>query len=524
MILKLERSSPETLGINSQSIVDFINAARDQGIAMHSLMILRHGMIAAELYWKPYSSHSENHVYSFSKTLTSIAVGFAVKEKRLDYSDRLCSFFPRYIESSADERMYSVTIEHLLTMTSGMMLVNEITSVTKSDWIRFFLNSRLSSFPGEKFCYNSLNTYMLSAVIRKVTGMGLVDYLTPRLFEPLGINGVYSDKCPMGRDIGGWGLHLKTEDMAKIGQLLLNKGKIDDIQLLPEEWVKASVLPHADTTADSKFPPVDDVRKGYGYQLWLNRDGKSFRADGMLGQFAIVLPEKDSVIVSTAGNMDEYAVLNLIWDKIVPAIDSVPENTPLTHSHDLLCEISADLSIINPEISIVPFFIRNFNNLNYVLPPNRQSLFPFLYRYSKRSVLSGIDNFRFTFGEESYMTWTECETENSVPLFFDGKFHDTEISFFGSEAKCSVYSYIKQAAPEEYSLEILLTFTDTPHSKHLFFTFKEKTLHIRFNELPDYKDIAEFAGSLISSMRNISPHLSKLAGKIAEVSITAQAE
>lgn len=517
-----ERTLPESVGVSTESILDFIDAARERGIAMHSLMILRHGKVAAELYWKPYCAESRNHVYSFSKTLTSVAIGLAAEEGLLDYDDRLCSFFPRYIESGSDERMYSVTIENLLTMTSGMVNVNEVTVTSKSDWVRFFLNSHLSSFPGEKFCYNSLNTYMLAAVLRKVMGQGLIEYLTPRLLEPLGITDIYSDKCPMGRDIGGWGIHMRTEDMARFGQLLLNNGRLDDRQILPASWLEKAVCSHTDTTTDSKFPINDDVRSGYGYQLWINRDGKSFRADGMLGQFALILPELDTVIVSTAGNMDEYAVLDLIWEKIIPFVGMDFETDDA--SEEKLITASNELSIAKTEISIVPLLINRFNDVNYTLPPNRQSVFPFLFRYSKNRIISGIDSFRFSFGEQCSMRWTECETENTVPLIFDGQFHDTQISFFGTSAPCSVYSHIKESAPDEYTLEIILTFTETPHSRHLFFAFSESGLTVRFNELPSYTDIAKFIGDMVTSIRGISPQISKMIGRIAETTLTAKAE
>lgn len=522
MSYTLQRTFPEALGISSESIIDFICTAKDRSLAMHSLMILRHGEVAAELYWSPYSAKSQNHVYSFSKSFVSAAIGLAVDEGLLSYDDRLCSFFPRYIESDADERIHSVTIEHLLTMTSGMVGFNEITSLTSSDWVRTFLNSRLASFPGEKFNYNSLNTYMLTAVLRKVTGIGLVEYLTPRLFEPLGITGVYSDKCPMGRDIGGWGLHVKTEDMAKFGQLLLNRGNLRGRQILPIDWCEKSRLSHADTLSDPKFPDNPDVKSGYGYQLWINRDKTSFRADGMLGQFALILPELDCVIVSTAGNMDEYAVLDLIWEKIVPAIGAIPDNSPQGDSYIQLSELSGSLSIVSTEISIVPFLMQNVNDKTYTMPPNRQSVYPFMLRYPKRHILSGIENFKFNFGKTCSLTWTECEQTNTVPLIFDGHFHDTEITFFESAVSCSVYSKIKEISGTVYELEVLMSFTDIPHSSHLFFTFNDSNLSVRFDELPNYTDMASFAGGLFSSGRNFSPYISKALSRIADVSLTAE--
>lgn len=524
MSLTFENTTPENVGIDSGAIIDFIDTATERGIAMHSLMILRHGKKAVELYWQPYGCQSQNHVYSFSKTITSMAIGFAVEEGLLSYDDRLCSFFPRYIGSEVDERMYSVTVEHLLTMTSGMVIANEISAAFKNDWVRFFLNSRLSSFPGEKFSYNSLNSYMLAAILRKVSGVGLIEYLTPRLFEPLGISGIYSDKCPMGRDLGGWGIHIRTEDMARLGQLLLQQGRLDDKQLLPSQWFERATRSHTDTRTDTKFPNHEDVQSGYGYQIWINHDKSSFRADGMLGQFALVLPELDCVIVSTAGNMDEYPVLDILWEKLVPAVSSLSDGSDAGKSFDELMHRCADLSIIPTEPTVLSLLTCKFNDTLYTLPVNRQSVFPFFVRYTKRRLLTGIQSFRFSFGSTSNMTWVECNSEITVPLFFDGKFHDTSIPFFGTEIPCSVYAAISEYTPTVFSLEVLLTFTDTPHSRHLFFTLSEDTLSVRFNELPDYGDFARFAGDHISFIRSISPYLSKTAGKIAEITIVAKAD
>ncbi len=524
MSYTLERTVPEAVGIDSNAIIDFIDAAAEQNIAMHSLMVLRHGKAAAELYWEPYCAQSLNHVYSFSKTLTSAAIGFAVDEGLISYDDRLCSFFPRYVDSGADEQIFSVTIEHLLTMTSGMVLVNEISAVMKDDWVRFFLNSDLSSFPGDRFCYNSLNTYMLAAVLRKVSGVGLVDYLTPRLFEPLGIKDIYSDKCPMGRDIGGWGIHIKTEDMAKFGQLLLMGGKLGDKQILPAKWVERSIQPHSDPRDDSKFPDSGDCSSGYGYQIWINRDEKSFRADGMLGQFAVVLPELDSVVVTTAGCMDEYDVLNLIWDKIIPAIGSVPETDSESESYQTLKAKASSLSVVDTNPSVVSILTYKYNGKEYIMPPNIQSVFPFMVRYSKRSMMTGIESFSFHFGDECSMSWIESDTEYTVPLVFDGKFTKISVPFFDSDIPCSVYSFIRESSPGKYELEVILAFTDTPHSSHLLFTFEKDELTVKFNELPDYVDFVRFASDIITSYRNIPPQITKALGKIAEVTLTAKAD
>lgn len=523
MTYRLERTCPESVGIMSASILNCIDTAEAKNLELHSLLIVRHGKLAAELYWKPYSDSSQNHVYSFSKSLVSAAVGFAVDEGLLSYGDRLCDFFPRHIEASADERIFSVTIEHLLTMTSGAFIVNEATVTLMQDWAAYFLNKPLSSFPGEKFNYNSVNTYMLSAVLRKITGMGLVEYLTPRLFEPLGIEGAYWDKCPMGRDCGGWGLHIKSEDMAKFGQLLLDGGKLNGKQLLPADWVARATMAHCDNTTDKKYDGHPDVITGYGYHFWVNRDSKSFRADGMLGQYAVVLPELDCVIVTTGGHMEQLEILDLLWEHLIPEIGMIPDASVPGQDYKELQERADRLSIAELMPSVIPEEAREYSGIKYVFPHNRQSLFPFMSRYSHLKEISGVDDMSFDLQHDYSLTWTECGCTNTIALGFFGEYTLCEVSFFGANIPIAVYPrwLENEACP---TLEVLLCPLDIPHSSRLTISFSPGQITVTFNELPSFEDSVRFFGDMFSFMRSLSPKLSKIAGRIAEATIIGTAE
>lgn len=522
MGFELERTTPENVGIMSASITNLIETAKSRNIDLHSLMVIRHGKLAAECYWSPYDAKSENHLYSFSKSFTSAAVGFAVAEGLLSYDDRLCDLFPRYIDADADERIYSVTIEHLLTMTSGAFMVNEATVNFQSDWVRYFLNAPLASFPGEKFNYNSINTYMLSAVIRKVTGMGLVEYLTPRLFEPLGMKDYYWEKCPMGRECGGWGFHVKTEDMAKFGLLLLNDGVLDGKRILPEGWVKLASSNHADNTADKKYNGHPDVIAGYGYQFWVNRDARGFRADGMLGQYALVLPELDSVIVTTAGQMEQLEVLDLIWEKLIPEIGLIPDGSETDTDYDELRSRSELLCTLDTFESAVPDKVRECDGVVYSVEPNRQSFIPFMCRYTKRRQLSGIKDISFSFSGDYSLSWTECGETNTVPLIFDGAFHACSVRFFDAVMPCAVYPrFITDG--DKPVLDVVLTLTDYPHSGHITVLFDDDCLRVTFNEIPSFADTARFCGELVSVIRSMAQPLSGIAEKLVSATLNAYA-
>jgi hypothetical protein len=234
----LPRSTPEAEGINSDGIIAFLKATEKEKHEFHSFMFLRHGKVIAEAWWSPYAPDLKHTLYSTSKSFTSTAVGFAVSDSLIRVSDKVISFFPENLPDTVSPYLDDMEIKDLLSMSAGLDPdPTGIISVNNDNWVKAFLALPVVNDPGTKFLYNSMATYMLSAIVQKVTGQPIIDYLTPRLFDPLGISGIDRERDPMGINTGGWGLRLKTEDMAKFGQLYLQKGKWNDEQILPEEWV-----------------------------------------------------------------------------------------------------------------------------------------------------------------------------------------------------------------------------------------------------------------------------------------------
>ena len=300
----LMRSIPEHEGIPSAHLQRFFEELDAcPSIHVHSAMVLRHGKIVAEGSWKPYSGSYPHMMFSLSKSVVSMAVGFAVQEGLLALDDKVAGYFPDKNVLFRSPRINNITVRHLLNMTSGLKF-NEVHSVVEKDWVRAILQSDCSFEPGTEFSYNSLNTYLLSAILCKKTGMGLVEYLTPRLFDPLGIHNVSWDVCPMGIEKGGWGLWLRTVDMAKLGQFYLQRGRWmvdgEEKQLLPEGWVIESTKMDTPTREG-------DYSKGYGYQIWSFGAKGAYQFNGMLGQYVIVLPERDMVIAMTGGSPSLFA-------------------------------------------------------------------------------------------------------------------------------------------------------------------------------------------------------------------------
>jgi CubicO group peptidase (beta-lactamase class C family)/predicted glycoside hydrolase/deacetylase ChbG (UPF0249 family) len=320
----LPRSTPEKEGVNSKGIESYFEAVKKSGQDIHSLMILRHGKVVAE-HWLGNNSAEKIHILnSVSKTFTATAIGFAVAEKRLKVTDKVVSFFPNDLPSEVSPYLAELEILHLLTMSVGHN-TDPTQTIRKQEgsWEKLFLATPIENKPGTKFVYNSMASYMLSAIVQKVTGEKVIDYLYPRLFRPLGIVGAEWLISPTGINCGGWGLFVKTEDMAKLGQFFLQKGKWNGEQLLSEEWMNeatTSKIMQAPvwTPKDTKAKESDWIQ-GYCYQMWRCRYN-AYRADGANGQFIIILPEKDAVIVTTANVNDMQAEINLIWKYLLPAL------------------------------------------------------------------------------------------------------------------------------------------------------------------------------------------------------------
>ena len=320
-----------------EAFASYLQAVADSAEDLHSVMVLQNGKVLEEKFFVPDTAHI---LHSVSKTFTSTAVGFAVSEGLLHLDDKIVDLFPESLPDHVSDTLARVTVRHLLTMNSGHG--TDPTGNTRSrdgDWVRGFMEWPLQYEPGTCDCYNSLGTYVLSAAVQKVTGQKVVDYLDSRLWKPLGIKKPFWQESPSGVNTGGWGLYLKTEDLARMGLCLLNGGEFNGKQVIPADWVKemsANQVPcvnagmnermlreiqaHPEHPAYKSFlPENNDWVQGYGYQMWRCRHG-AFRADGANGQYIIIIPEKNAVVVTTANIPNMGQELNLIWDYILPAL------------------------------------------------------------------------------------------------------------------------------------------------------------------------------------------------------------
>ena len=308
----LPRSLPEAQGVSSAGIRAFVEAADRQVDTMHSFMLVRHGHVIAECWWKPESAEKPHVRHSLSKSFTSTAVGLAVADGKLSVDDPVLKFSPEDAPADPSAKLKAMRVRDLLTMSTGHQTEAKFTAA--EPWVKTFLAQPVEHKPGAHFQYNTPATHTLSAIVRKVTGETVLDYLRPRLFDPLGIENPEWGSSPQGNTFGGWGLKIRTEDVAKFGQLYLQNGKWNGKQIVPAAWVAQATSKQVSNGSD----PAKDWDQGYGFQFWRCRHG-AFRGDGAFGQFCIVLPEQDAVIAITADTRDMQAELNVVWEKLLPA-------------------------------------------------------------------------------------------------------------------------------------------------------------------------------------------------------------
>jgi len=320
----LPRSTPEAQGISSQAVRDFVEAA-DKINTLHSFMIVRHGHVIAEGWWKPEAADKPHVLASLSKSFNSTAVGLAIEDGKLSLDDPVLKFFPTDAPADPSDNLKAMTVRDLLTMTCGHD--TEPKSVGGSLSVKQFLAHPVPHKPGTHFQYNTTGSYTLSAIVTKVTGKTTLEYLKPRLFEPLGIDNPQWVSSPEGNSLGGYGLKLCTEDIAKFGQLYLQKGKWNGKQLIPEKWVEQATSKQVANDQEPHSKIGIDWRQGYGFQFW-RCTHNAFRGDGARGQLCVVIPDKDTVIAITADTSNFQGEMNAIWDKLLPAFqaEALPAN------------------------------------------------------------------------------------------------------------------------------------------------------------------------------------------------------
>lgn len=486
----LERAkSPEEVGVSSKEIVEFLRDMKENKLEFHSFMVVKDGKVACELYRSPFNNETPHSVYSISKTVTAIAVGFAINEGLFSLDTRIVDIFPECIPEKVDGRIFKVTVRNLLTMTAGVS-PNLLLDKNKTDWLKEYFKSPFYGEPGT-FRYVNENIFVLSAMICKLSGETLREYLLPRLFVPLGIDFPEWETNGDGIEAGGWGLSLKLEDLAKIMYCLSNNGKVEKKQIIPEKWVSEMTDAHADTSICKNI----DTDKGYGYCVWRNGGNSSYRANGMFSQFGIVFPEENAVLVCFGAIASEQEARDCIW-RHFPKAFIEPDKRAKKPEYEDFYKIADEFKIDNPTVSARSLQEAKLNNktieikrkvlLNLIGFP--VSVIPFTVTFLNGKKAGNIDNINFTFKEnECLMSWCEGAEKNTVVCGMDGHLRYGDITLGGVKYKVCCYA----EWDESDILKVNIRPLETASKRKLKFTFVDtENVIMKPLSTPKVKDMA----------------------------------
>jgi CubicO group peptidase (beta-lactamase class C family) len=367
----LPRSAPEAQGVSSTALLEFLTAAEEKIDALHSFMLVRRGQVVAEGWWAPYAAELPHALFSLSKSFTSTAVGLAIAEGKFTVEDPILKFFPDEAPPNPSANLRAMRVRDLLTMSAGHH-TEDLRGFPYNDEqsaVRKFLALPVAHKPGTFFVYNTPATFMLSAIVQKTTGQPVLDYLRPRLFEPLGIENPAWERNKQGISMGGFGLSVRTEDIARFGQLYLQRGQWRGRQLVPAAWVDNATSRWMSNGSN----PESDWEQGYGFQFWRCRYGV-YRGDGANGQFCLVFPELDAVVAITAGTRNMQGVLNVVWDKLLPALKNSGTLPVNPSAEKALREKLASLSLKMPVPIETPALAKTIAGQRFVFPKNPQAI------------------------------------------------------------------------------------------------------------------------------------------------------
>lgn len=471
----LVRSLPEAQGVASSGILDFLDAVELADLNLHSLMVLRHGKVIAEGWWAPYAPDLKHTLYSLSKSFTSTAIGMAVQEGRLKVSDKVISFFPKDVPAKVSKNLSELTVKHLLTMSTGHAKdpTGAVRAPQNTNWVKAFFNEPLDLKPGSQFVYNSAATYMLSAIIQKLTGQTLLTYLEKRLFEPLDIKGADWETDPAGVCTGGWGLRLKTEDIAKFGQLYLQKGMWNGKRLIAESWINDATSFEIQSVGGSRKKEENDWLQGYGYQFWRCRhDG--YRGDGAMGQYCVVIPNQYLVIAVTSETSNMQAIMDNMWDHILPAIkgNELPDDkSNQAKLRQRLGNLALKIPVAENYSSLIP----DINGKSFKIDTNEMNISQVTFSFSPDACKVTLENDK---GKHDILCglgkWKDGFTDMSIAPV---KLVPTPVP---GETKTRVAASATWL--ERNTLELTLRYIETAHYEKVRYTFSGTGVKIEFKK------------------------------------------
>ncbi|MCI5649884.1 MAG: beta-lactamase family protein [Fusicatenibacter sp.] len=509
------RATPESQGISSEALCQMIRElAQSRKNDLHHLLILRNGKVICECHFSPYRSGIWHASYSLCKSITGMAIGLLVFEGKLSLTENIYDIFEK--KNGLLQRILrpNVTVEHLLTMTSGVQF-NEMGAVSGNDWVGSFLGAPVKGTPGEEFEYNSMNSYMLSAIVTERTGVSMMEYLRPRLFEPLGIIRVFWECCPAGITKGGWGLFLCPEDAAKLGQMYLQNGVFEGKQVIPSEWIAMSTVRHSD-------PPERMGCYGYGYQVWMEERPGSFAFNGMLGQNVLGYPDTNMVIVTNAGSRELFQSCELLdvirkyfGNGFTPATNS-KENP---EGYRRLLELCGKMEEIRTDgrrilrggwknhgcsrriQDTVPVeYARKLDGRVYEMEDPHVGIFPLVMQVFHNNFSEGIRRAAFTWDQgRFFVTFTEGKTEHRIEVGLTGS-RISELSVNGEPYLVGTTGTFAKDENQHLVLKLDMAFLEEAARRQVSIRFLDEGLTFEWNETPGKELILAGLNSLVDTM------------------------
>lgn len=464
------RSTPEAQGIPSGAIRNFLAAVEKSGQEFHGFMVVRHGQVVAEGWWSPFAPALKHTLYSLSKSFTSTAVGMCVADGKMSVEDPVIQFFPNDLPDPVPPRLAAMKVKHLLTMNNGHdgRPMEAMQAEPNGRWARAYLAEPITYDPGTHFFYNTGSTYMLSAIVQKLTGKTTFDFLGERLFKPLGIEGADWEISPEGVSVGGYGLRTRLEDIAKFGQLYLHKGMWNRQQLIPASWVEEATKRQGPSQENDS-----DWGQGYGYQFWRCKPEPGFyRGDGAFGQYCIVIPQYDTVIAINSESKDMGASMKLVWDHLLPALKNdqpLPEDAA---SQKALAEDLKKLALPVPVLQSVSPQAAKISGKEFKLDSNAK----------------GLTGIRFTFEKDTCKVQVKGKSGSQTLTCGIGHWHtdgneqDVSVSLFVLPERVKLTSKTAASATwqDDQTLLINLKFIENVHGDQWVCRFEGDKLTVSF--------------------------------------------
>lgn len=512
-----KRVSPESVGISSRLILEYIEKIiGDKTLNMHNIMILRGNKVIYECSFGGQDITVPKMTFSACKSITSIAIGILIDEGKISLSDRAADFFEGRVGVIDKMRTSDITVHDLLTMRTGIVF-NEAEAFVSTNWIKSYFSSSVNGKHGETFDYNSLNTYILSAIVYKVSGKHLMEFLDERLFGPLGITDVAWEKCPMGIEKGGWGLYIRPEDMAKIGVLVMNGGVWEGKRLVSEQYLRDATTTHAVT-------PLDAGAFNYGYQIWVGRETDTFLFNGMLGQNVLCFRGNGVIIVSNAGNGELFQQSNYYGITLSLFNRAFPEKLlPDRRGEAALARLSRSLVFgggqnrLAGKNQIYEVLEKLFYGSYDADDENAPSfgLMPAILQVSQNNYTKGVNHINFALDRESALVQITFGENDEIHVFRAGliKGEKTALSFHGE--KFTVCAFARYAHDEDMRpvLVVRIDFIETPCSRIMKFYFEDNVMVCRAAEKPGVDFIAKSANNILEEALD-NKFVSLLASKI----------